>query len=187
MQIKYLARQGMQKTKIADWLGISRQTVYNHLDRVEPYPKPRENRPSKLDPFGDYIRARLEGTYTLGYDGASMHECVFSDRALATHGVSTLDVAKRLLDYGFYAPTIYFPLVVRGALMIEPTETESKETLDEFCEAMLAIAAEAAREPDLVRGAPHETFRGRLDETGAARRPRLRWHPEDNPMESRGN
>jgi glycine dehydrogenase subunit 2 len=110
-----------------------------------------------------------------------MHECVFSDRTLADKGVTTLDVAKRLLDYGFYAPTIYFPLVVRGALMIEPTETESKETLDEFCDAMLAIAEEAERDPALLRDAPHHAFRRRLDETAAARRPRLRWSP-GNPL-----
>ena len=124
-----------------------------------------------------YVRARLSGPYALRYDGPSMHECVFSDRTLVDKGVTTLDVAKRLLDYGFYAPTIYFPLVVRGALMIEPTETESKETLDTFCDAMLAIAEEASNEPALLRDAPHRTFRRRLDETAAARRPRLRWSP----------
>jgi len=129
----------------------------------------------------NYVRARLTGAYALRYDGPSMHECVFSDRTLGDKGVTTLDVAKRLLDYGFYAPTIYFPLVVRGALMIEPTETESKETLDEFCDAMLAIAEEAAREPALLRDAPHHAFRRRLDETAAARRPRLRWSPA-NPL-----
>jgi glycine dehydrogenase subunit 2 len=129
----------------------------------------------------NYIRARLTGPYALRYDGPSMHECVFSDRTLADKGVTTLDVAKRLLDYGFYAPTIYFPLVVRGALMIEPTETESKETLDEFCDAMLAIAEEAERDPALLRDAPHHAFRRRLDETAAARRPRLRWSP-GNPL-----
>jgi glycine dehydrogenase subunit 2 len=106
-----------------------------------------------------------------------MHECVFSDRNLAEHGVHTLDVAKRLLDHGFYAPTIYFPLVVKGALMIEPTETESKATLDEFADAMLSIAEEARTDPAKVTGAPHHTWRSRLDETRAARRPVLRWHP----------
>jgi glycine dehydrogenase subunit 2 len=133
----------------------------------------------------NYVRARLTGAYALRYDGPSLHECVFSDRTLVDKGVTTLDVAKRLLDYGFYAPTIYFPLVVRGALMIEPTETESKETLDEFCDAMLAIADEAAREPALLRDAPHRTFRRRLDETAAARRPKLRWAPpQEPPIES---
>jgi glycine dehydrogenase subunit 2 len=106
-----------------------------------------------------------------------MHECVFSDRNLQDYDVHTLDVAKRLLDYGFYAPTIYFPLVVKGALMIEPTETETRETLDEFVDAMLKIAEEARTDPALVREAPHETRWTRLDETRAARRPVLRWRP----------
>jgi glycine dehydrogenase subunit 2 len=127
-----------------------------------------------------YLRARLRQAYHLAYDVPCMHECVFSDRTLLAHGVSTLDVAKRLLDFGFYAPTIYFPLVVKGALMIEPTETETKATLDEFAEAMLAIAAEAASDPARVRGAPHDTRRSRLDETRAARRPVLRWRPDPN-------
>ena len=126
----------------------------------------------------NYVRARLRRAYHLPFDAPSMHECVFSDRLQQARGVQTMDVAKRLLDYGFYAPTIYFPLVVKGALMIEPTETESKETLDEFIEAMLAIAREAETEPELVRSAPHRTRVGRLDETRAARRPVLRWRRE---------
>jgi len=124
-----------------------------------------------------YLRARLRHAYHLAYDGPCMHECVFSDRTLLEHGVTTLDVAKRLLDHGFYAPTIYFPLVVKGALMIEPTETETQGTLDEFADAMLAIAEEARTDPARVRGAPHDTRRGRLDETRAARHPVLRWRP----------
>ena len=123
----------------------------------------------------NYVRARLRGTYHLPYDTPSLHECVFSDRHLQDFGVSTLDVAKRLLDYGFYAPTIYFPLVVKGALMIEPTETETKETLDAFVDALLAIAEEARRDPAKLRNAPHRTRLARLDETRAARRPVLRW------------
>ncbi len=123
----------------------------------------------------NYVRARLRGTYPLAYETPSLHECVFSDRELESTGVHTLDVAKRLLDYGFFAPTIYFPLVVPGALMVEPTETESKETLDEFIAALEAIAAEAHRDPEVVKAAPHATFVGRLDETRAARRPILRW------------
>jgi glycine dehydrogenase subunit 2 len=123
----------------------------------------------------NYLRARLRGRYHLPYETASLHECVFSDRDLAEHGVHTLDVAKRLLDYGYYAPTIYFPLVVKGALMIEPTETETKETLDQFADALLAIAEEARTQPALVREAPHLTRVARLDETRAARRPVLRW------------
>jgi glycine dehydrogenase subunit 2 len=124
-----------------------------------------------------YVRARLQGTYHLPYATPSLHECVFTDRNLQDYEVSTLDVAKRLLDYGFYAPTIYFPLVVKGALMIEPTETETKETLDEFASALLRIADEARTDPDTVRQAPHRTRLARLDETRAARRPVLRWRP----------
>ncbi len=125
----------------------------------------------------NYLRARLQGAYDLPFDGPSMHECVFSDRTLTPHGVQTLDLAKRLLDHGFYAPTIYFPLVVKGAIMIEPTEAESLATLDEFVAAMLAIAEEAQRDPQTVRSAPHRTKLARLDETRAARRPVLRWRP----------
>jgi glycine dehydrogenase subunit 2 len=88
-----------------------------------------------------------------------------------------MDVAKRLIDHGFHPPTIYFPLVVQGALMIEPTETESKETIDRFVSAMKAIAEEARREPDAVKAAPTRSFRARLDETRAARKPVLRWRP----------
>ncbi len=128
----------------------------------------------------NYIRRRLEGAYQLASPGVCMHECVFSDKGFEALGVKTLDIAKRLLDYGFYAPTIYFPLVVSGAIMIEPTETESKETLDEFIEAMLAIAREARENPDLVRSAPTLTPIGRLDEARAARRPVLRWTPPEN-------
>jgi glycine dehydrogenase subunit 2 len=125
----------------------------------------------------NYLRARLTPLYHLAFDAPAMHECVLTDKHLQAHNVHTLDVAKRLLDYGFYAPTIYFPLVVKGAIMIEPTETESKETLDEFAEAMIAIAKEARDDPARVREAPHDTWFGRLDETRAARHPVLRWRP----------
>jgi glycine dehydrogenase subunit 2 len=125
----------------------------------------------------NYLRARLQDVYDLPFDAPSMHECVFSDRTLTPHGVQTLDLAKRLLDYGFYAPTIYFPLVVKGAIMIEPTEAESKATLDEFVAAMLAIAEEARVDAAMVRTAPHRAKLARLDETRAARRPVLRWRP----------
>ena len=125
----------------------------------------------------NYLRAQLQEAYDLPFDGPSMHECVFSDRTLTPHGVQTLDLAKRLLDYGFYAPTIYFPLAVKGAIMIEPTATESKATHDEFVAAMLAIAEETRVDPQTVRGAPHRTKLARLDETRAARRPVLRWRP----------
>jgi glycine dehydrogenase subunit 2 len=122
----------------------------------------------------NYIRARLEGAYHLPHAGRSLHEVVFSDRDLGGD-CHTLDVAKRLIDYGYHPPTIYFPLVVKGAIMIEPTETECKEVLDEFCDAMLAIAREATEQPDLLHDAPLKTRVRRLDETGAARNPRLKW------------
>ncbi len=123
----------------------------------------------------NYIRKRLEGTYDLASDAPCMHECVFSDASFKHSSVKTLDIAKRLLDYGFYAPTIYFPLVVSGALMIEPTETETKETLDEFVDALLAIAYEVRTSPEALKNAPMTTPVSRLDETRAARHPVLRW------------
>jgi glycine dehydrogenase subunit 2 len=126
----------------------------------------------------NYIRKRLEKHYEIAYDEPCMHECIFTDRMQQKHGVSTLDIAKRLLDYGCHPPTIYFPLVVHGALMIEPTETETPETLDEFIEAMIAIAQEARDNPQLVKTAPHTTPVSRLDEARAARKPTLRWEPQ---------
>lgn len=121
----------------------------------------------------NYLRERLKGAYVLPYDRVCMHEFVLSGRKQKAQGVRTMDIAKRLMDYGFYPPTVYFPLIVDEALMIEPTETESKQTLDEFAEAMLAIAEEAALQPEEVATAPHQTEYGRLDEVEAARRPRL--------------
>ncbi len=126
----------------------------------------------------NYIRARLKGAYHLPYDAPSLHEVVFSDKKQQEHHVSTLDIAKRLMDFGFHPPTIYFPLIVSGALMIEPTESEPKEELDAFCDAMLAIAREAEERPELVRSAPHTTPVRRLDEARAARQPVLRWKPK---------
>jgi len=123
----------------------------------------------------NYIRARLKGAYHLPYDAPSLHEVVFSDKIQTAHDVHTLDIAKRLMDYGFHPPTIYFPLIVSGALMIEPTESEPKEELDAFCDAMLAIARESEERPELVRSAPHTTPVRRLDEARAARNPILRW------------
>jgi glycine dehydrogenase subunit 2 len=128
-----------------------------------------------------YVAARLAEHYPLAYETESLHEAVFTDRELeAQTGVKTLDVAKRLIDYGVHPPTVYFPLVVRGALMVEPTETETKQTLDAFVEAMVAIAREARETPDVVKQAPHLTRLGRLDEARAARKPRLRWTPQTN-------
>jgi glycine dehydrogenase subunit 2 len=125
----------------------------------------------------NYIRKKLAKNYQLAYNEPCMHECIFTDRLQQRSGVSTLDIAKRLLDYGHHPPTIYFPLVVSGALMIEPTETETPETLDDFVEAMLAIAAEAKEAPELVKEAPYSTPVRRLDEARAARKPVLRWEP----------
>ncbi len=127
----------------------------------------------------NYILSQLKGHYDLPYDRSCMHEVVFSARNLRReHGVNALDVAKRLIDYGIHPPTMYFPLIVEEALMIEPTETEGKETLDGFIEVMQTIAVEAASEPDLLHEAPHDTPNTRLDEAQAARRPYLRWRPD---------
>jgi glycine dehydrogenase subunit 2 len=130
----------------------------------------------------NYLLARLRDDYELPYDRHCMHEFVVSARGLKReHGVTALDVAKRLMDFGFHPPTIYFPLVVPEALMIEPTETEAKETLDAFAEAMAAIAGEAASEPDTLKAAPHDRVVGRLDEVKAAKRAVVRYWFEDHP------
>ena len=127
----------------------------------------------------NYVRVRLQEVLEVPFPRACKHEVVFSARQLAAeHQVSTLDLAKRLIDYGIHPPTIYFPLTVPEAMMVEPTETESKATLDHFVAALRAILDEAAATPDLVRGAPHSTPLGRLDEVTAARRPVLVW-PHD--------
>ena len=130
----------------------------------------------------NYLLARLREAYELPYDRLCMHEFVVSARPLKReHGVSALDVAKRLMDYGFHPPTVYFPLVVPEALMIEPTETEAKETLDAFADAMLAIAREAADDPETLKAAPHGRAVGRLDEVKAAKRAVVRYRFEDHP------
>ncbi len=127
----------------------------------------------------NYLLSRLRGHYEVPYDRICKHEFVLSGRRQRDrHRVTTRDMAKRILDYGFHAPTIYFPLIVEEAIMIEPTETESLQTLDAFADAMIAIAREAEVDPELVRTAPHETPVGRLDEVTAARKPNLRWRPE---------
>ena len=127
----------------------------------------------------NYLMARLKDNYDLSYDRVCMHEVVLSAKRQKRRGVRGLDIAKRLLDYGFHAPTMYFPLIVDEALMIEPTETESKETLDSFIDALLAIDEETTVNPDLVRGAPYTTPVSRLDEALAARQPDLRWRADD--------
>jgi glycine dehydrogenase subunit 2 len=126
----------------------------------------------------NYIRKKLEGVYDLPYSTPTMHEVVFSDRLQNPKGIRTGDIAKRLIDYGFHPYTVSFPLVVHGALMIEPTESESKEELDLFIDAMKSIAEEAEQHPEIIAEAPHNTRISRLDETMAARKPVLRWKPQ---------
>jgi glycine dehydrogenase subunit 2 len=126
----------------------------------------------------NYLRAKLEDLYELPYKTASMHEVVFSDKRQKAGGISTGDIAKRLIDYGFHPYTVSFPMIVPGALMIEPTESESLEELNLFVDAMRAIAQEAETDPELIKNAPHSTRIARLDEVQAARKPVLRWKPE---------
>jgi glycine dehydrogenase subunit 2 len=123
----------------------------------------------------NYLRKHLEAHYELPYKAPSMHECVFSHDRQAARGVKTGDIAKRLIDYGFHPYTVSFPLIVHGALMIEPTETESKRELDLLIDAMISIAQEVEENPDLVLQAPHGTRIGRVDEVRAARKPVVRW------------
>ena len=124
-----------------------------------------------------YVAQGLAGDYERPFAQPSMHEVVFTDKRQSRKGVHTLDIAKRLIDYGFHPMTIYFPLIVQGAMLIEPTESVGRAELDQFVEAMRAIAREAVEDPDLVINAPHSTRIGRLDEAAAARRPVLRWKP----------
>jgi len=127
----------------------------------------------------NYIRVRLKDYYHLPYDRMCMHECVFSAIKQAKKGVYALDIAKALIDRGFHPPTMYFPTIVKEALMIEPTETESKETLDKFIEAMIEIAKLAEENPQVLKDAPVTTPVKRLDEVKAAREPDLRWEDKD--------
>ena len=127
----------------------------------------------------NYIRKGLEGVYDLPYPTPTMHEVVFSDKLQAKKGVKTGDIAKRLIDYGFHPYTVSFPLIVHGAMMIEPTESESKEEMDLFVEAMRSIAEEVDEDPQTVLTAPHSTRVSRLDEVAAARKPILRWKPAE--------
>tara|TARA_B100000686_G_C16792382_1_gene979668 strand:- start:2387 stop:3847 length:1461 start_codon:yes stop_codon:yes gene_type:complete len=124
----------------------------------------------------NYIKSQLSEVFDLPYDRTCMHEVVLSAKSLKRdYGISALDICKRLIDYGIHPPTMYFPLIVEEALMIEPTETESKETLDNFIDVMKKIASEAKEFPDLLHNAPHDTPNSRLDEARAARQPFLRW------------
>jgi glycine dehydrogenase subunit 2 len=125
----------------------------------------------------NYIAYHLKDTYEIPYPGRVMHEVIFSDKWQTRHGVRNADISKRLIDYGFYPPTMSFPLIVPGAIMVEPTETEGREELDLFIDAMKSIDQEAASDPDLLKKAPLTTKVGRLDEVAAARRPVLRWRP----------
>jgi glycine dehydrogenase subunit 2 len=164
-------------------VGRVRSFLGNFGMMVRAYAYIRELGPDGLKSVSDmavlnanYLAARLKSVFPLGYETKVLHEAVFTDKELeAATGVKTLDVAKRLIDYGFHPPTVYVPLVVRGAMMIEPTETESRSTLDAFVDAMANIKREAEEDPELVKSAPHLTQLGRLDEARAARKPILRW------------
>jgi glycine dehydrogenase subunit 2 len=125
-----------------------------------------------------YIAHGLISDYDKPFAGDPMHEVVFTDKRQARKGAHTLDIAKRLIDYGFHPMTIYFPLIVSGAMLIEPTESVGRQELDQFIEAMRSIAKEAADDPEFLLQAPHSTRIGRLDEAAAARKPVLRWKPQ---------
>lgn len=122
-----------------------------------------------------YCLSRLKETFDAPFSRYCMRECIVTSKKQKEFGIKTLDIVKRLLDYGYHSPTVYFPLIVEEAMMIEPTETESKETLDGFIEAMLNIAQEAKTDASIVKTAPHTTVVIRLDEATAARKPVVRW------------
>jgi glycine dehydrogenase subunit 2 len=123
----------------------------------------------------NYIAHHLKDTYEIPYVGRVMHEVIFSDKWQTKYGVRNVDISKRLIDYGFYPPTMSFPLIVHGAMMVEPTETEGREELDFFIDAMKSIDAEAKEDPQILLNAPHTTKVGRLDEVTASRKPVLTW------------
>jgi glycine dehydrogenase subunit 2 len=167
-------------------IGRVRANWGNFLVLVRAYTYIRSNGPDGLRHVSEsavlnanYLMRALQEDYDLPYDRECMHEFVFSADRQKAQGVSAMDIAKRLLDFGIHPPTTYFPLIVHEALMIEPTETETKETLDEFITVMRQIAREATEQPALILEAPHETVVGRLDQTLAARKPDLRWQPEN--------
>jgi glycine dehydrogenase subunit 2 len=145
--------------------------AYSYIRSMGPKNLKKASRLAVLN--ANYIKESLKGTLHLPYDRPCMHECVFSDEHQKADKVTTLDMAKRLMEYGFHPPTIYFPLVVHGAIMIEPTETESKEDIDQFIEAFKAIVSEAKQNPDLLHDAPRRCKVRRLDEVTAARKPCL--------------
>ncbi|GAC1393711.1 MAG: aminomethyl-transferring glycine dehydrogenase subunit GcvPB [Polyangiales bacterium] len=176
----------------ADSVGRVRSFVGNFGMMVRAYTYVREMGRDGLKDATDlavlnanYLAAKLKDVLPLAYEQICMHEAIFSDKDLKkATGVQTLDLAKRLIDYGFHPPTVYFPLVVAGALMMEPTETETKQTLDWYCDAVRAIVEEARRDPELVKKAPHDTRMARLDEARAARKPVLRWSKGHEPAHS---
>ncbi len=135
----------------------------------------------------NYLMHRLKDYYELPYEGPVMHEVVFSgNRQKKENGVKTLDIAKRILDYGYHAPTVYFPLIVPECMMIEPTESESKENIDGFCDAMISIAREASENPEIVKTAPHNTETRRLDDAYAAKNINIRWERDTSePKEAK--
>lgn len=169
-------------------IGRVRANHGNFLVLARAYTYIRSHGPDGLRAVSDnavlnanYIMNALKDEYDLPYDRVCMHEFVFSADRQKKLGVSATDIGKRLLDFGFHAPTVYFPLIVHEALMIEPTETETRETLDAFIAAMRQIAQEARENPQVVLEAPHDTPVGRLDQTLAARKPNLRWRAPETP------
>ncbi|WIG60136.1 MAG: Glycine dehydrogenase [decarboxylating] (glycine cleavage system P2 protein) [Ktedonobacterales bacterium] len=166
-------------------IGRVRANCGNFLVLVRAYTYIRFNGPDGMRHVSEsavlnanYVMRALQADYDLPYDRECMHEFVFSANRQKKRGATALDIAKRLLDFGIHPPTIYFPLVVPEAMMIEPTETETRETLDTFIAVMRQIAQEAAERPELLLEAPHDTVVGRLDQTLAARKPDLRWHTQ---------
>ena len=169
-------------------IGRVRANNGNFLVLVRAYTYIRSNGPTGLRRVSEsavlnanYMMRALEGDYDLPFNRACMHEFVLSADRQKKLGVSALDIAKRILDFGMHPPTVYFPLIVHEAMMIEPTETETRETLDAFIALMKQIAQEARENPSVILEAPHNTVVGRLDQTLAARKPNLRWTPEREP------
>jgi glycine dehydrogenase subunit 2 len=169
-------------------IGRVRANNGNFLVLVRAYTYIRSNGPTGLRHVSEsavlnanYMMRALEGDYDLPFNRECMHEFVLSADRQKKLGVSALDIAKRILDFGMHPPTVYFPLIVHEAMMIEPTETETRETLDAFIALMRQIAQEARENPSVILEAPHNTVVGRLDQTLAARKPNLRWAPEREP------
>ena len=163
-------------------VGRVRSFFGNFLTMVRAYAYIRSHGPKDLRKISElavlnanYLRVRLSQVLNPAFDKECMHECVFDDKTLSRNNLKTIDFAKRLIDYGYHPPTVYFPLNVRGAIMCEPTESESLNTIDQFCEAVEAIMKEAETDPELLQQAPHKAFRRRVDETRAARKPELTY------------